>query len=137
MIGQPLAAPQRKIRDFWPVALFLDLAPKLLIGLAIMLPLQLSIRTGLIAQFGPSPTLAFCMLGSSVIQIWTRPGWRELLGSMACGAALALGYTRFWGGPDLSLAVACGSFLGLGSLAVLTIQALQTSGETQRQKFST
>src|SRR2546430_7048449 len=135
MISQPLAAPQRRIRDFWPVVLFLDLAPKLLIGLAIMLPLQLSIRTGLVAQFGTSPTLACCMVGSSVIQMWTRPGWRELLGSVACGAALALGYTRVWGGPNLSVAVTCGSFLGLGSLAVLTIRTLQTSGEKQRQKF--
>src|SRR5882762_5689995 len=126
MSSQPIAAPQRKIRDFWLVALFLDLAPKLLIGLGIMLPLQLSIRTGLIAQFGTSPTLAFCMVGSAVIQIWTRPGWRELLGSLACGAALALGYTRYWGGPNLSIAVTCGSFLGLGSLAVLAIRTLQT-----------
>jgi hypothetical protein len=54
-----------KLRDFWPIALFLDLAPKLLIGIGSMMPLQLSIKNGLIGALGVSPTLAASWSGPS------------------------------------------------------------------------
>src|SRR5690242_10258386 len=107
------------LRHNWLVALFLELAPKLLIGIGIMLPLQLSLKNGLIGALGVSPTLACFMAGSFVIHMWTRPALREILGGLACGAVLGLGYTRIWGGPNLSIPVTCASFLGVGSLVIL------------------
>src|SRR5437867_6252556 len=137
MLVDPPPTQTRKLRDLWPVALFLDLAPKLLIGIAIMLPVQLSIHNGLIESLGVSPTLACFMAGSFVIHMWTRPGRGELLAGLACGAILGLIYTRVWRLPNLSVAVLCASFLGVGSLAVLAIRTLQTAGVQRREKFST
>src|SRR5260370_1007948 len=137
MIVESPVLQKRKARNPWWLAQLRDLAPKLLLGIAIVLPLELSIQNGLIYALGRSPALAFFMVGSFVIHMWTKPGWREILGGIAAGTVLALGYTRVWGGPDQSFVVTCGSFLGVGSLAVLAIRALQLQQEERKEKFLT
>jgi PAP2 superfamily len=126
-----------RLRDSWLLAQLLDLGPKLLLGIAIALPLELSLKEGILYSLGRSPTLAFFMAGSVVIHAWTKPGWRELLGAIVCGATLGGLHTWILGGAGESVLVMAASFLGVGSLAVLAIRALQTRGEQQRAKFFT
>src|SRR5262245_9710559 len=137
MLIEPLAAQKRPPRNHWLVALLLDVPPKLLLGVILAMSLALSIRNGLIAALGVSATLACFMVGSFAIHMWTRPGWRELCGVVACGGALGAVYARAFSGPQLSILTTCASFLGVSSIAVLAIRSIALRGAVRREKLFT
>ena len=75
------------------------------------------------------PYLAWALVGSLTIYLWTRPSMRTLTATVLLGAALAIVYGIVKGGPLLG---ACPAFVGLGSLGSLGLAALW-SGPIQRK----
>jgi len=137
MSTTPTAFLDRKPAKSSALGLLFDLGPKLLLGIAVALPLEMAIRDGFLLALGNSPVLAFFMIGSFAIHMWTRPGWRELGGVIGAGLALALCFTAFVMRSGQSMVVMCGSFAGVGSLAVLAGRGMLGSEEERREKFST
>ncbi len=133
----PAVPKEQRMRDSRWFKDMVDLGPKLVLGTNIMLALELAVRNGIVGSLGRNSTLAFFMVGSFVIYIWTRPSWREIAGALAAAAILSIGYVRIWGGPDLSALDTAGSMLGAGSLAMLAIAALAGNGETRKAKAVT
>lgn len=82
--------------------------------------------------------LPYCLMGAFAIHFWTRPGRAECLWTFAL-AALGLGTFLISGSYQFDWAhtVACGSFLGLASLAVLAVQAVRRSGAAQKATLHT
>src|SRR5258708_6164916 len=133
----PTALKPAKFPDVWWLKEIRDLAPKLVLGTSIMLVLEISVRNGIVAALGRNSTLSFFMMGSFVIHMWTRPGWRQIVGALGSGALLAMGYAAVWGGPDLSPMVTAGSFLGAGSLTMVALATLLAKDADRRAEICT
>src|SRR5262249_44190484 len=133
----PAALKEGRLRDSWWVKLIVDLGPKLALGTSIVLALEISVRQGIVGAFGRSATLALIMAGSFVIHLWTRPKRGEIIATLVFGAILGVGYTRVWGGPDLSIPDTILSLLGAGSVVVLGGAALISPPEARRARSLT
>ena len=86
-----------------------------------------------------TPFLPYCLIGAFAIHFWTRPGRTERLVTLglaiAATTAFVLASGRFHG--DWPSTVACGSFFGLASLAVLAVQTIRSRGAAQKNKLDT
>ena len=84
-----------------------------------------------------TPFLPYCLIGAFGIHFWTRPGRSERTVTLALAAiftaafVFASGRYRF----DWPSSIACGSFLGLASLAVLTVQTVRLKAAAQKEKL--
>ena len=86
-----------------------------------------------------TPFLPYCLIGAFVIHLWTRPGRSECIATLVLAAAATLAFI-LWSGLyrfDWPSSIACGSFFGLASLAVLAVQTVRLSGAAQKEKLET
>jgi hypothetical protein len=95
----------------------------LLLGLLVGLMLHLQVAT--------YPYLSSALVGSVIIQLWSRPRTGWLPATLLFGAGFAVVYEGVLGGPFWGTALAC---LGLGSLASLACAALW--GQKERRQAS-
>jgi hypothetical protein len=86
-----------------------------------------------------TPFLPYSLIGSSAIHFWTRPGRAERLATLGLAIVSALAFMVLSGRfrLDWPSSIACGAFLGLASLTVLTVQVVRTRGCEQKQKLHT
>ncbi len=86
-----------------------------------------------------TPFLPYCLLGAFAIHFWTRPSSGERCGTLVLGCAGALYFAllshRFR--PDWAGFIACASFFGLASLAVLAVQTVRRRGAAQKETLDT
>jgi hypothetical protein len=86
-----------------------------------------------------TPFLPYCLIGAFAIHFWTRPSaaerWCTLALASAGTACFVLFSHRFRFNWPCS--IACGSFFGLASLAVLTVQTARLRGAAQKEKLDT
>src|SRR5579883_435963 len=86
-----------------------------------------------------TPFLPYCLMGAFAIHFWTRPARAERFATVAIATisiawfVSASGRYRF----DWPSSIACGSFLGLASLAVLALQTIRMHGAEQKAKLET
>jgi hypothetical protein len=86
-----------------------------------------------------TPFLPYCLIGAFAIHFWTRPGRTEQMATLALAAVSALAFVlgsgryRF----DWPSSIACGSFFGLASLAVLAVETIRLRGSAQKEKLDT
>ena len=86
-----------------------------------------------------TPFLPYCLIGAFAIHFWTRPGRTERAVTLALAGA-STGAFVLWSGRyrfDWPSSIACGSFLGLASLAVLACQTVRLRGPAQKEKLET
>jgi hypothetical protein len=86
-----------------------------------------------------TPFLPYCLIGAFAIHFWTRPAATERWCTLALAAmgvflfvAQSHRYRADWGGT-----IACGSFFGLASLAVLAVQTIRLPGARGKEKLDT
>ena len=86
-----------------------------------------------------TPFLPYCLIGAFAIHFAARPGSGERAATLILASASALAFV-FGSGRfhfDWHSFVACGSFFGLASLAVLAVQTIRLRGAEQKARLQT
>ena len=97
----------------------------------VLIPAAVAIRLGAYDSFVDNPLTGFGLWGTFVIHMWTRPGRREALITVAIGLAmravydLAIGERGFTG----FIIIGMGVFMGLASLLVMAVRSLEAPSE--------
>jgi len=86
-----------------------------------------------------TPFLPYCLIGAFAIHFWTRPSAAEractlTLAAIGTACFMLLSHRFVFNWP---CGVACGSFFGLASLAVLAVQTVRLRGAAQKEKLDT
>jgi len=86
-----------------------------------------------------TPFLPYCLIGAFAIHFWTRPARAERFATLALAAVSTAAFVAASGRYhfDWPSTVACGSFFGLASLAVLAVQTIRLRGAPQKAKLDT
>lgn len=104
--------------------------------LAVVPLVAMAVANG-IFELDTKPHLCALLAFAFVMHLWIRPGWREICGAVAAGAIFLLCYGRPHSpfGAVFTLITYAG-LLGLGSMAVLAVQAQRTKGEERNTRRS-
>jgi hypothetical protein len=101
------------------------------LALLVLVPVAVAIRAGAYDSFADNSLAGFGMWGAFAIHVWTRPGRKELLLTVALGVAMRVAYDLAIGerGYIGYLLIGMGTFLGLASLMVMAARSLAGPGE--------
>ena len=84
-----------------------------------------------------TPFLPYCLMGAFAIHFWTGPSHAERWCTLALAAAGTVCFVLFSQRFHFNwpCSIACGSFFGLASLAVLAVQTVRLRGPAQAEKL--